>query len=310
MGSLVGSKFNGIINRIMVKITMFMLCFFVMLNSCRAQNEAYYTSIDKALTNPKSVKTLDLNDIIITDAIYEFKNLEALYLMDCPFDTIADRIKRLKKLKVLRIRSCKLGILPKSIKKLKNLEELTITGSHQSVILFELKKLKKLRTVSLANNNISSLRKSFFFNANEILSVNLSGNKLRDLPKSIYSLDKLKKLLIMNNSLTYLHEELLNLQNLKELHVEKNKITVLPNKMSLLTKLEILHVKNNLLKNIQKELLNKCSLKTLDLSDNRISTLPVFENACIKKFVLTGNPITPLRLAKLREQIPNGEVLF
>jgi len=102
--------------------------------------------------------------------IWNFKNLEVLYLDSNNLVTLSDEIGNLKRLKKLYLYNNNLTTLPSTIWNLENLEELYLTYNDLTSLPSKIWNLKNLETLWLSNN------------------------KLTDLPKEITNLTKLKGL--------------------------------------------------------------------------------------------------------------------
>lgn len=79
----------------------------------------------------------------------------------------------------------------------------------------------------------------------EVIGLNLSFNKLTELPAEIGKLVKLEWLVVENNQLTALPAEIGKLERLKILDLENNQLTKLPEEIGKLVKLETLWLIGN-----------------------------------------------------------------
>src|SRR3990167_2737230 len=143
--------------------------------------------------------------------------------------------------------------------------------------------------------------------------LDLSFNKLTQLPKSIGILEQIVELRLSNNQINSISDEIGNLENLKFLDLSQNKIKELPVSFGKLIVLENLYLNNNLL--------TKCyfgelfSLKMIDLSSNQLTELPDLTFlASMQKLYANHNRISSLtqniaNVPKLKELSLKGNKL-
>ena len=84
----------------------------------------------------------------------------------------------------------------------------------------------------------------------DITNLNLSNNKLTQLPVEVWHLTRLTSLYLTNNKLTKLPVEIGNLSQLTTLYLQNNKLTHLPVEIGHLTQLTILYLFNNPIENL------------------------------------------------------------
>ena len=106
------------------------------------------------------------------------------------------------------------------------------------------------------------------FEFENLISLNLAGNKISSVPRKIISLNNLKKLDLSNNQISNLPENFGNLAKLSNLNLARNNLSVLPESFSKLTNLEILNLANNQLSYLPETLGNLTKLKTLNVSNS------------------------------------------
>ena len=102
-------------------------------------------------------------------------------------------------------------------------------------------------------------------------TLDLSGQQLTTLPKSVLSRTDITVLNLSNNQLTALPAEISRLTNLVELNVENNRLESLPPELSQLKNLRKLRAENNRINTLPDELGSMIWLKELDISNNRLS---------------------------------------
>ncbi|KAM0681470.1 hypothetical protein GINT2_000672 [Glugoides intestinalis] len=193
-------------------------------------------------------------------------------------DKIAlEYMKVLLKIVVLRVpRNINLDI----IRFMKNIRELDINGIKELEkipdLLFD--DLTNLESLRLENNNIKELQPNIFNNLQKLESLNLSDNKLTELPSCVFDgLVNLKSLWLPNNNIKELQPNIFNnLQKLEYLRLYSNKLTEIPSCVfDGLVNLIELWLEHNNIKELQPNLFNKLQkLEYLNLSNNKLTEFP------------------------------------
>lgn len=107
------------------------------------------------------------------------------------------------------------------------------------------------------------------------LAINLSGNKLEEIPTEIALLKNLTYLNLSNNLLDSLPPAISNLKNLKYLNLFGNKLKELPNSITKLKKLEHLNLFHNRLESLPEPIDKLKNLKYLNLANNFLTLIPL-----------------------------------
>ena len=116
--------------------------------------------------------------------------------------------------------------------------------------------------------------------------VNLSGNRLTEIPKNIFTLVNLEILNISNNNVESISDEISKLSCLKILDLSNNHIVKLSNKFSALENLHSLFLHNNHISHIKIGILGSLkNLEIITLHNNFLDTIPqdFFENVSTVK---------------------------
>jgi len=95
--------------------------------------------------------------------------------------------------------------------------------------------------------------------------LNAISNQIKELPKSIGNLRKLRVLKLNSNELKYLPEEIGGLENLEELNAISNQIEELPKSIGNLRNLRELYVRDNPLNEFSKKLLEELKERGIDI---------------------------------------------
>ncbi|CAM9458599.1 unnamed protein product [Pylaiella littoralis] len=123
--------------------------------------------------------------------------------------------------------------------------------------------------ISLRNPNFSCAH------MRSVAEINLSGNKLRELPEDAQRLTSLKTLRLDNNKLSGLPDELLTLTSLTHLSLRHNNFSNLPYRFGDLHRLEKLDLGENMLKTLPPTTVLLTSLLHLKLDGNNMPHLAV-----------------------------------
>lgn len=157
-----------------------------------------------------------------------------------------------------------------------NLKMLEGYNSRDSYIIT--KNLVKLKKMLKIHNSISGIIK-----IDTLIKKNLT---LTKIPKEIYFLTNLTKLILNENKIRIIPKQIGNLIKLKILYLIDNLIEELPIEIGELINLENLMLTYNKLKTIPKEISNLTKLKMLYINENPISKIPEeIEHMDIKNFV-------------------------
>lgn len=146
-------------------------------------------------------------------------------------------------------------------------------GSCTSIDGQNIKKFKNLRKLVISNTLIDAFPLEVC-ELERLEYLDLSNNKIKEIPKGIRKLQSLLTLNLEGNSISTIPEELCSLKNLSVLNLSNNKIRCLPSKIENLFSLTEFSLNNNLIRDLIKEICNLQNLKSLKLSDNRIKTVP------------------------------------
>ena len=173
--------------------------------------------------------------------------------------------------------------------------DLSGTGLSDAEWIFQLPSLAILR---ISSNNLNRLWKSSQFEPAclKLKVLNVSHNKLIQLPPEIRYLTNLKQLYIYNNKLAQLPTEIRYLTNLTELIAYANQLTDLPSSIRFLTKLNELKLNNNQLSHLPCEIRFLTNLMEINISDNVFDT-PLQEPDFVDSFQ-PSNHLTQSRNGK------------
>ena len=130
--------------------------------------------------------------------------------------------------------------------------------------------------LDMSFNKLTEIPKEIF-NLTNLKTLNISNNQITEIPKEIFNLTNLTYLDISNNKIKEIPKEIFNLTNLTDLYVSNNQISEMPKEICNLTNLTDLYVSNNQISEIPKEIFNLTNLTNLtdlDISNNQIKEIP------------------------------------
>ncbi|CAN8298669.1 unnamed protein product [Cochlearia groenlandica] len=157
---------------------------------------------------------------------------------------------------------------------------------------------RAVRTLDLTNNKISDVpgEISKLINMQRLL---IADNLVERLPGNLGKLQSLKVLMLDGNRISCLPDELGQLIRLEQLSISRNMLLYLPDTIGSLRNLVLLNVSNNSLKSLPESVGSCASLEELNANDNAVEELPA--SLCnlihLKSLCLDNNQVN---------QIPDG----
>jgi len=156
----------------------------------------------------------------------------------------------------------------------------------------------------LSGNSISSASLEAISTLTHLRNLDLSENRITELPTPFYNLVNLEKLNLKVNKITTLNVELYKLNKLVELNLTRNELQSLPHTIGELKQLKYLFLADNSIKTLPHEIgyLYE-SLRKVALTNNKLSDVPGefgWINPSIE-FDLTGNPLKTPFITWLQE---------
>ena len=159
-----------------------------------------------------------------------FGSLQKLSKLNLNYNKIKELPPSFQKLDSLKILKLKKNDLKEinSLSKLSNLEKLDVAGNE--IKIANLQFPKNLKSFDSSSSNLFSQEKLFstrLFSCFYLKELDLKANKLKKIPKPIYTLSYLTTLNLSNNRIQYLHHNISNLIRLNYFDISHNRIKVL-----------------------------------------------------------------------------------
>ncbi|MFH4978211.1 hypothetical protein AB6A40_004920 [Gnathostoma spinigerum] len=135
---------------------------------------------------------------------------------------------------------------------------------------------RKKLPLSLRSGPSSSTMRRHLENATKSRILQLKACGLKAFPEQIETVkDVIRTLDLSENKIKELPLSIGEFSNLKQLHLASNRLSSLPDEIGLLKALEVFNAASNLLTDLPLSFAGLRSLKTLNLSDNKFIKLPV-----------------------------------
>ncbi|KAA8589360.1 hypothetical protein FQN60_012725, partial [Etheostoma spectabile] len=167
-----------------------------------------------------------------------------------------------------------------------------LAGWNQVCRLAERLERSQLEVLDLQHNHLTELPHNLFIKAQSLRYLNVSANKLENLPAASLtddSFSSLEELYATNNSLT--DNKLARLEQLEELDLSGNRLRAVPTTILSCQRMHTLSAHSNCI-NAFPEVLQLPEIKCVDLSCNELTevTLPETLPQKLQELDLTGNP--------------------
>lgn len=133
--------------------------------------------------------------------------------------------------------------------------------------------IKSIEKLDLSMNKIRELPKTIS-NLIYLKRINLEMNNLSTLPDTFKNLKSLQILNLRGNEFSQLPEAIWEIKSIEELYLERNYIKKIPETIKSLINLKILNLEMNKLEKIPEEIGELQSLEELNLENNKLLTLP------------------------------------
>ncbi|KAJ8772974.1 hypothetical protein K2173_028151 [Erythroxylum novogranatense] len=122
-----------------------------------------------------------------------------------------------------------------------------------------------------------------------VRTLDLTQNKLVDIPTEINKLINLQRLILADNLIERLPMNLGKLQSLKIMTLDRNRISSLPDELGQLVRLERLYISANLLTCLPETIGSLRNLSLLNISNNKLKALPESIGSCFSLEEIEAN---------------------
>ncbi|NXD45917.1 SCRIB protein, partial [Copsychus sechellarum] len=273
----------------------------------------------------KFCKSLEIADFSgnplsrLPEGFTQLRSLGHLALNDVSLQSLPSDIGNLANLVTLELRENLLKTLPTSLSFLVKLEQLDLGGNDLEVLVGEgcwggagvlgrgrpstwgcgeLGNLRRLVCLDVSENRLEQLPGELSGLA-ALTDLLLSQNLLESIPDGIGQLKQLSILKVDQNRLTDVTESIGDCENLSELILTENMLTALPRSLGRLAKLTNLNADRNRLSALPAEIGGCASLSVLSLRDNRLGVLPpeLANSAQLHVLDVAGNRLQNLPFA-------------
>lgn len=157
-----------------------------------------------------------------------------------------------------------------------NLREIRYISNEAWQLPASLSLASRLTVLDISNNRLEQLEHAELDKLTALVSIKMSNNKLRDLPRYFGNFQALRSLNLSSNYIEVFPDFLCDLKGLVDLDISFNTVRVLP-KIGQLTSLERLWATNNMLHGSFPESFRELrNLKEIDLRFNGITSIDIF----------------------------------
>jgi len=143
-----------------------------------------------------------------------------------------------------------------------------------------------------------------------LTSLDLTGLKLTEIPREVFTLKQLKQLTLRQNKLSEIPKEIVYLPNLNYLDISYNQLSHLPFQMKDLALLRYFNLSHNYIKELPYEVQELVQLEHLDISHNQLVTIPSEIEALISLEYLDLSHNALISLPSVVAQLSKLQQLF
>ncbi|XP_026787447.3 leucine-rich repeat-containing protein 58a [Pangasianodon hypophthalmus] len=232
-------------------------------------------------------------------------NLSRLQLADLNLEHITEPQR--KQIQQLHLTHNSLTFFPTTLCMFSSLEYLDMSNNALSVFPEDILQLTKLKTLVAKNNQLDEASFPKQFGSMPIETLNLSGNRFREIPKQLLELSRLQSLSMGGNRLKSIPAEIGNLTSLEMLYLGGNLISFIPPELANLRCLRYLVLCDNCIQSIPPELHRLHSLLSLSLHNNLLTFLPreILSLVHLQELSLRGNPLVVRFIKDMTNEPPS-----
>ncbi|XP_067119917.1 leucine-rich repeat-containing protein 57-like [Centruroides vittatus] len=158
----------------------------------------------------------------------------------------------------------------------------------------QIQNAEKTGVCQLCNCDLSEFPRDLF-SLKTLRTLDISGNKISNIPSNVGLFVHLKHLTANNNKISQLPKEIGNLTKLESLSLNGNRLTALPSTLSQLKNLRTVSISNNHLTKFPVVFCDLPHLDMLDLSHNKITEVPDdLQNLFVAELNMNQNQLSEL----------------
>jgi hypothetical protein len=189
--------------------------------------------------------------------------------------------------------------------------ELDLSGQDLDAIPQELAELSGIARLRIRDNRLGDVGSEIRAIAH-VPWVDMGRAGIRSLTEDVGALQGLHSWWLSDNALTALPDAMVQLAALRYLNLDRNQLAALPENIGSLQGLRWLRLNRNRLTSLPDSITELPALERLYLAYNQISVLPddIGRLRTLDTLVLTGNPIAPEELERVRAVLPDCDVIF
>lgn len=189
--------------------------------------------------------------------------------------------------------------------------ELDLSGKGLTAIPEGLDQIAGLERLRLRGNNLGDVGAEIA-SLGHVPWIDMGRTQIKSLSDEVLHLHVLHSWWLSDNALERFPDGMLDLGALRYLNLDRNRLTQLPEGIGQMQSLRWLRLNGNNLTTLPDSITELASLERLYLAYNQISVLPadIGHMQGLDTLVLTGNPLQEGELARVREALPDCNVVF
>ncbi|KAG8177057.1 hypothetical protein JTE90_024944 [Oedothorax gibbosus] len=137
-----------------------------------------------------------------------------------------------------------------------------------------IKNAEKTGVLQVANTGLTEFPREMFQLVNNLRTLDISNNKIKELPPALEQFKNLKNLTAVQIHITSLPSEMGSLKKLECVNFSMNELTSLPDSFASLVNLRTINLSNNKFREFPAVFTHMKRLEMLDLSHNKLTAVP------------------------------------
>jgi len=228
--------------------------------------------------NAAHVTSVNLADCDLAEIPDSVLKLTALEDIELSWNKLTDvsKLGSLPQLSSINCTGNPLVALPTTLKQLHDLEVLTVCQTSLFVVQDEVSTLPKLRELSLFSNKLTSLAPLCLAQATSLTELNVSVNKLQQLPENLFANTPLLQKFAAHSNILNALPAIAHLGKLEDLKANRNRLQVFP-RLGTHVALKEIDLSTNQIQVLPRELFSRetlPSLVKLELASNKLTSIP------------------------------------